>query len=194
MLTAGRLDAAVDVVQPREVVEVAAFAGEHEPGGHRGRPVVAVAAAAVDVADPLGTPGVGQQVEQPALDWGEPVAPGIGAAQPAREQPDRHPDPGPVPERVGAFGLIRRRPQRLHLRPELRLHRGQETPFRHDKRVGQLPVVQPGYHHREVGQVGYRAHPVGMQQLIRPQFAHPQHLVSHGRHPHLATGPRWLES
>ena len=51
------------------------------------------------------------------------------------------------------------------------------------ERVAQLPVVQPGDHHGQVGQIGHRAHAVGMQQLVRPQLTDPQRLASHRNHP-----------
>ncbi len=126
-----------------------------------------MAPAPVEIADPLGPPHVGDQVKQPAFDRGEPVAPRVGAAQPAWEQPDRHADPGPVSERISGLRLVGRGAQRFHLRPKLRLDRGQETLLRHDQRVAEVPVVKSGDHHRQVRQIGDRA--VGVEQLVGPQ-------------------------
>jgi len=167
----------VDVIQPREVVEVAAFAGDHEPGRHCGRPVVAVTAAAVDVSDPLGRQG--RSAGRTACSRpGEPVAPGIGAAQPSREQPDRHPIL--AQSRTGrSFRAYKAAsaasPPAARAGPAPR----PGDALRHDEELASSSHPA-GYHDRQVGQVGYRTYPVGMQQLIRPQFSHPQHLASHG--------------
>ena len=191
VLTAGRLDAAVHVVQPREVVEVAALAGEHEPGRHRSRPAVAVAAAAVRRSGPARA-ARGRSADRTARSRPgragctgyRSSAASAGTAGPA---PRSWPSPRTGRRSRACTAASAASPPAARAAPAPRPAAAPRVTI---ERVGQLPVVQPGDHDREVRQVGYRAHAVGVQQLIRPQFTHPQRLVGHGRHPHSSAGPR----
>jgi hypothetical protein len=90
---------------------------------------------------------------------------------------------GPAPAVAGLL-RVRRGAQRLDLSAELRLD-GDEQPVLDDALgVGQVPVVKPGHHDREVLQAGNGADAVGVQQLVAGRLlrgADGKRLVLRGR-------------
>ena len=156
--------AVVHVVQPREVVQVAALAGEHEPGGHRGRPAVAVAAAAVHVADPLRPPRVGQQRRTARSRPGPAGCSGYRSSAASAET--AAPAHRPLPTRRTGRGSPACTAACAASRPAGRAapapRRAAAAPSRSCD-VAQIPVVQPGDDHGQVRQVGDGTDAVGVQ-------------------------------
>ena len=108
----------VDEVDPREVVEVPVFASDDEAGGDGGGQLAGIPAVLVDVPHPVGSVGVGLQLELVAAQWSQP--PTAGAEHPPRKRRDRDADVGLLLERVQAIrvGDDRRRSEGIDLSPE----------------------------------------------------------------------------
>lgn len=157
-------NAAVEELDPREVVEVAVGTGHQIARGVRRRRTAPAVARAplVDVARLLRPPGIGLEGEQAGLYRSEQAA--QGTPQPAREGRDRD-------SRAVALGHDRRREQALDLVTDLSAHR-REQPRLGDRLAEHLrPVVEPQHERRHLRQLNRRADAEGVQQLARAQLA-----------------------
>ena len=163
--------AAMDVVAPREVVEVTVGACDDESRRHGfGRAFLRLRARLVDVAVAVGSKLILLEGEHAGPDLTEGLT--DRTAQPARERRNRHADTRALAERVVAMGRLGRhwgRTEMSDLRAKPCSDSGEEA-LLSDRRALQLvPVIEPSDDDGVVRQVDDCADAVGPKQLARPK-------------------------
>lgn len=124
----------------------------------------------VDIARPIGASAIMLKLEQVGVARGEEAT--IGAEHPAREGGNGHPhQPRTVEKGVAALLGKRRNAETLYLRPELHLHRVEQSFLTNLSGVCGCPIVETHHHHREVREVNDRPNTKGVEQLARTNFA-----------------------